>query len=40
MIRVELPQHLRTLARVASEVTVEVAGPATQLSAPTGIALR
>jgi hypothetical protein len=32
MIRVELPQHLRTLARVASEVTVEVAGPATQRS--------
>jgi hypothetical protein len=29
MIRVELPQHLRTLARVAGEVTVEVAGPVT-----------
>lgn len=29
MIRVELPQHLRTLARVAGEVTVEVTGPAT-----------
>jgi sulfur-carrier protein len=32
MIRVELPQHLRTLARVAGEVTVEVTGPATQRS--------
>jgi len=29
MIRVELPQHLRTLARVAGEVTIEVTGPAT-----------
>lgn len=29
MIRVELPAHLRTLARVSGEVTVEVAGPAT-----------
>jgi molybdopterin converting factor small subunit len=29
MIRVELPAHLRTLARVGSEVEVEVAGPAT-----------
>lgn len=33
MIRVELPQHLRTLARVEDpEVTVEVAGPVTQRS--------
>jgi molybdopterin synthase sulfur carrier subunit len=32
MIRVVLPQHLRTLARVESEVQVEVAGPATQRS--------
>jgi hypothetical protein len=32
MIRVELPQHLRTLAHVAGEVTVEVAAPATQRS--------
>jgi hypothetical protein len=32
MIRVELPQHLRTLARVSGEVTVEVSGPATQRS--------
>ena len=29
MIRVELPAHLRTLARVAGEVRLEVAGPAT-----------
>jgi hypothetical protein len=30
MIRVTLPEHLRTLARVDGEVRVEVAGPATQ----------
>jgi hypothetical protein len=30
MIRVVLPQHLRTLARVAGEVTLDVAGPVTQ----------
>jgi len=29
MIRVELPAHLRTLARVGGEVAVEVTGPAT-----------
>jgi hypothetical protein len=29
MIRVELPQHLQTLAGVGGEVLVEVAGPAT-----------
>ena len=29
MIRVELPAHLRTLARVDSEIAVEVAGPPT-----------
>ena len=29
MIRVVLPQHLRTLARVTDEVQVEVAAPAT-----------
>ena len=29
MIRVVLPQHLRTLARVGSEVTIEVNGEAT-----------
>ncbi len=29
MIRVELPAHLRTLARVAREVTLEVAAPIT-----------
>jgi molybdopterin synthase sulfur carrier subunit len=32
MIRVLLPAHLRTLARVDSEVNVEVAGPVTQRS--------
>jgi molybdopterin converting factor small subunit len=30
MIRVELPAHLRTLARVDGEVTLDVAGRATQ----------
>jgi hypothetical protein len=29
MIRVILPQHLQTLARVGSEVAVDVTGPAT-----------
>jgi sulfur-carrier protein len=32
MIRVELPSHLRTLARVQGEVTLEVASPVTQRS--------
>lgn len=32
MIRVELPAHLRTLASVGGEVTVDVAGPVTQRS--------
>ena len=32
MIRVVLPAHLRTLARVGHEVTLDVAGPATQRS--------
>jgi hypothetical protein len=32
MIRVELPQHLRTLAHVGREVTLEVEGPVTQRS--------
>jgi sulfur-carrier protein len=32
MIRVVLPQHLRTLARVGDEVEVRVEGPATQRS--------
>ena len=31
-IRVELPAHLRTLARVGGEVPVEVGGPVTQRS--------
>jgi hypothetical protein len=30
MIRVELPPHLRNLARVEGEVQLEVAGPVTQ----------
>lgn len=30
MIRVVLPQHLRTLARISGEVTLEVTGPVTQ----------
>jgi hypothetical protein len=30
MIRVVLPAHLRTLAQVAGEVELDVAGPATQ----------
>ena len=30
MIRVALPYHLRTLARIEGEVSVEVAGPVTQ----------
>jgi molybdopterin synthase sulfur carrier subunit len=29
MIRVELPAHLRTLARVGDEVTIDVEGPVT-----------
>ena len=32
MIRVALPTHLRTLARVGGEVTLEVKGPVTQRS--------
>ena len=32
MIRVILPQHLRTLAHVGSELTLDVAGPVTQRS--------
>ena len=32
MIRVELPFHLRTLARVGTEVELEVEGPVTQRS--------
>jgi len=32
MIRVILPPHLRTLAHVGSEVTLEIAGPVTQRS--------
>ncbi len=32
MIRVELPQHLRTLAKVSTEVEIEVSGTITQSS--------
>jgi hypothetical protein len=32
MIRIVLPAHLRTLARVAGEVTLDVTGPVTQRS--------
>ncbi|PYV24532.1 MAG: hypothetical protein DMG24_11175 [Acidobacteria bacterium] len=32
MIRVVLPTHLRTLAKVAGEVTLEIKGPVTQRS--------
>jgi sulfur-carrier protein len=32
MIRVMLPHHLRTLARVEGEVTLEIEGPVTQRS--------
>ena len=32
MIRVVLPQHLRTLAKVDREISVEVEGPVTQRS--------
>ena len=32
MIRVELPVHLRTLARVGGEVKIDVEGEATQRS--------
>jgi hypothetical protein len=32
MIRVVLPYHLRTLARVGTEVKLEIEGPATQRS--------
>src|ERR1700758_3208750 len=32
MIRVELPAHLRTLAHVSGEVTLEIQGPVTQRS--------
>jgi sulfur-carrier protein len=32
MIRVELPQHLRNLAKISGEVRLEVAAPVTQRS--------
>ena len=39
-IRIILPQHLRTLARVGSEVQIEVEGAATQRSALDALELR
>jgi sulfur-carrier protein len=32
MIRVQLPQHLRTLAKIQGEVQLEIEGPVTQRS--------
>jgi hypothetical protein len=40
MIRVVLPAHLRTLARVQGEVSLEVAGPVTQRSILTALEAR
>jgi molybdopterin synthase sulfur carrier subunit len=40
MIRVVLPYHLRTLAKIGSEVQLEVAGQATQRSVLDALELR
>ena len=40
MIRIMLPYHLRTLAKVEGEVTLEVAGPITQRSVLNAIEAR
>lgn len=40
MIRVVLPQHLRTLARVEGEVRLEVSGPVTVRSVLDGLEAR
>jgi sulfur-carrier protein len=40
MIRVVLPQHLRTLARVPGEVELEVAAPVTQRTVLDALELR
>jgi molybdopterin synthase sulfur carrier subunit len=40
MIRVVLPPHLRTLARVDSEVELEVEGPVTQRSVLDGLEIQ
>jgi sulfur-carrier protein len=40
MIRVILPQHLRTLAHVSGEVTLDVEGPVTQRSVLDGLEAR
>ena len=39
-IRIILPQHLRTLARVGSELQIEVGAPATQRSVLDALELR
>ncbi|HEY4841505.1 MAG TPA: MoaD/ThiS family protein [Terriglobales bacterium] len=40
MIRVILPQHLRTLAQVGSEVELEINGPVTQRSVLDALEIR
>ena len=40
MIRVILPQHLRTLAQAGSEVTIEIEGPVTQRSVLNALEVR
>ncbi len=40
MIRVVLPQHLRTLARVDGDVELEIEGAVTQRSARSRLAIR
>ena len=40
MIRVVLPAHLRTLAHVGAEVTLDLEGPATQRSVLTALEAR
>lgn len=40
MIRVVLPLHLRTLAKVGSELTLEISGPITQRSILDAIEVR
>jgi sulfur-carrier protein len=40
MIRIVLPQHLRTLARVSGEVQLDVEGPVTQRSVLDALELR
>ena len=40
MIRIVLPEHLRTLARVEGEVELEITGPVTQRSVVTALEAR